>query len=57
MTENERKELAELLYPNLKHDIAYYESEHIIGTQMDIFEKIGYADASELIRIIRKIAD
>ena len=28
MTENERKELAELLYPNLKHDIAYYEKKY-----------------------------
>ena len=28
MTENERKELADLLYPNLEHDIAYYESRY-----------------------------
>ena len=28
MTENERVELANLLYPNLKHDITYYESKY-----------------------------
>ncbi len=28
MTDQERKELADLLYPNLKHDIAYYEERY-----------------------------
>ncbi|MBP5678825.1 MAG: glutamate--tRNA ligase [Bacilli bacterium] len=28
MTENERKELADLLYPNLSHDIKYYEERY-----------------------------
>ena len=28
MTENERKELADLLYPNLEHDVDYYEKKY-----------------------------